>query len=205
MSCFHNDVMYMSQRCISVPTRGFPVVSSWSLVRRSSRVLVRMLSLSLPLLEPLSTWAFHSLYSSKGAQRRNLMNKNKNKIWFQNNSYFMEAFLWVTFYLFLLEQWVHVQQVVLDRRSRHSPACSSSQLTHSLGGLDFGVFDVVGFVQDHSCPVDSQERSWAWRLKKNQHQMMWTCGLNFWFSARNNWLAYSLTISIHIWQVESQV
>lgn len=55
-----------------VPTSGFPVESSWSLVLRSRRVLVRMLSLSLPLLEPLSTWAFHSLYSSNGEQRRNL-------------------------------------------------------------------------------------------------------------------------------------
>lgn len=58
--------------CVCVSTSGFPLASSWSLVRRSSRVLVRMLSRSLPLLEPLSTWAFHSLYSSNGEQRRNL-------------------------------------------------------------------------------------------------------------------------------------
>lgn len=53
-------------------TRGFPAASSWSLVRLSRRLLVRRLSLSLPLLEPLSTWAFHSLNSSNGEQCRNL-------------------------------------------------------------------------------------------------------------------------------------
>lgn len=62
------------------PTSGFPVESSWFLVRRSRRLLVRMLSLSLPLLEPLSTWAFHSLYSSNGEQRRNLTDRQTQMV-----------------------------------------------------------------------------------------------------------------------------
>lgn len=69
--CYHKDRCSWSL-CVCLSTSGWPVLSRWSLVRRSSRVLVRMLSRSLPLLEPLSTWAFHSLYSSNGEQRRNL-------------------------------------------------------------------------------------------------------------------------------------
>jgi len=34
-----------------------------------------MLSLSRPRGEPLSTWSFHTLYSSNGEQRRNLENQ----------------------------------------------------------------------------------------------------------------------------------
>lgn len=69
-------------------TRGFPAASVSSLVRLSRRLLVRMLSLSLPLLEPSSTWAFHSLNSSKGEQCRNLMNTVRNLYWTDINSDF---------------------------------------------------------------------------------------------------------------------
>lgn len=55
-----------------VLTKGLPAESSWSLVLRSKRLLVKRLSLSPPFFVLLSTWYFHTLYSSKGEQRRNL-------------------------------------------------------------------------------------------------------------------------------------
>lgn len=73
------------------------------------------------------------------------------------------CFSWLVLCL-LLEQRVHVQQVVLDGRAGHGPAGTSPQLTHGHGGLHFGVFDVVGFVQNHSGPGHSQKRSRVWWL-----------------------------------------
>lgn len=67
----------------------------------------------------------------------------------------------------LLEQRVHVQQVVLNGCTSDSPTGSGPQLTDSHGGLHFWVFDAVGFIQNYAGPGHSQERSWAWTLKKN--------------------------------------
>lgn len=57
----------------------------------------------------------------------------------------------------LLEQRVHVQQVVLDGRACDGPAGASPQLTHGQGGLHFWVLDVVSFVQNHPVPGDPEE------------------------------------------------
>lgn len=53
-------------------TKGLPVESSWSLVLRSKRLLVKIFNRSPPFFEPLSTWLFQRLNSSNGEQRRNL-------------------------------------------------------------------------------------------------------------------------------------
>lgn len=55
-----------------VLTKGLPAESSWSFVLCNKRLLVKRLSLSPPFLVLLSTWYFHTLYSSKGEQCRNL-------------------------------------------------------------------------------------------------------------------------------------
>lgn len=60
-----------------VLTKGLPAESSWSLVLCSKRLLVKRLSLSPPFLVLLSTWYFHTLYSSKGEQRRNLWQEGR--------------------------------------------------------------------------------------------------------------------------------
>lgn len=59
----------------------------------------------------------------------------------------------------LLEQRVHVQQVVLDGGPGHGPAGASPQPTHGHGGLRLWVLDVVSFVQNHPVPGDPEERS----------------------------------------------
>lgn len=66
----------------------------------------------------------------------------------------------------LLEQRVHVQQVVLDGRTGDRPAGASPQPTHGHGRLHFGVFYVVGFVEDHAGPGHSQQRSRRRRLRE---------------------------------------
>lgn len=159
------------------PTRGFPVTSVWSLVRLSRRLLVRMLSLSLPLLEPLSTWAFHSLNSSNGEQRRNLTDGSTWKEAFNCTDAVHSNFPWGSFsshycpvmtvppcLFVLLEKGVHVQQVILNGCPSHCPAGTGPQLTHSYGRLHFWVLDVVGFVQNHPVPGHQEEWSWGrWR------------------------------------------
>lgn len=60
-----------------VLTKGLPAESSWSLVLRNKRLLVKRLSLSPPFSVLLSTWYFHTLYSSKGEQRRNLKQEER--------------------------------------------------------------------------------------------------------------------------------
>lgn len=62
-----------------VITKGLPDESSWSLVLRSKRLLVKIINLSPPFLVLLSTWLFHTLNSSKGEQRRNLWVKDSKK------------------------------------------------------------------------------------------------------------------------------
>lgn len=52
----------------------------------------------------------------------------------------------------LLEQWVHVQQVVLDGRTSDRPASASPQVTDRHGGLYFWVFDVVAFIKNNAGP-----------------------------------------------------
>lgn len=59
----------------------------------------------------------------------------------------------------LLEQRVHVQQVVLNGCTSDSPTGSGPQLTDGHGGLHFWVFDAVGFIQNYAGPGHSQERS----------------------------------------------
>lgn len=114
-------VSHLHRPISRVPTSGFPVESSWSLVRRSRRFRVRMLSLSLPLLEPLSTWAFHSLYSSNGEQRRNLHNRHTDTDRLRDGFYtffsylLSETFKWALRYHFqpqchlVAMIWTHVQ------------------------------------------------------------------------------------------------
>lgn len=68
----------------------------------------------------------------------------------------------------LLEQRVHVQQVVLDGGAGNSPAGPSPQLTDSHGGLHFGVLDIVGLIQNYSGPGHSQQRWRVWRLVKQR-------------------------------------
>jgi len=60
-----------------------------------------------------------------------------------------------------LEQRVHVQQVVLDRRAGHRPAGPGPQPTDRHGGLHLGVLDVVGLVQDQPGPAHLEQRARA--------------------------------------------
>lgn len=58
----------------------------------------------------------------------------------------------------ILQQRVHIQQVVLDGGASHSPASFAPQLTHSHGSLHFRVLDAVGLVKNHTSPGYTQER-----------------------------------------------
>lgn len=52
----------------------------------------------------------------------------------------------------VLEEWIHIQQVVLNGGSSNSPAGSGPQLTHRHRRLDFWVLNVVSFIENHTCP-----------------------------------------------------
>lgn len=58
----------------------------------------------------------------------------------------------------ILQQRVHIKQVVLDGGPSDGPACFGPQLTHSHGGLHFRVLDVVGLIKNHTSPGYTQER-----------------------------------------------
>lgn len=58
----------------------------------------------------------------------------------------------------ILQQRVHIQQVVLDGGTSDGPVCLGPQLTHSHGGLHFRVLDVVGLIKNHTSPGYTQEK-----------------------------------------------
>lgn len=58
----------------------------------------------------------------------------------------------------ILQQRVHIQQVVLDGGTSDCPACFGPQLTHRHGGLHFRVLDVMGLIKNHTCPGNTHER-----------------------------------------------
>lgn len=69
----------------------------------------------------------------------------------------------------ILQQRVHIQQVVLDGGTSDCPACFSPQLTHSHGSLHFRVLNVVSLIKNHTSPGYTQERRQLRPLKAQRY------------------------------------
>ena len=62
--------------------------------------------------------------------------------------------------VYSLQQWIHVQQVVLNGGSCDSPTGLGLELTHGHGSLYPGILNIVSFIQYDSSPHYSKQRWW---------------------------------------------